>query len=403
MIKACLIDSILNADLCKLSTLKRTSSLISQFLTFDTRFLSAPHSRERLRITRSMLNFLFTYHQVMPAFVDYLFPFGRQHYAQDFYFSGFHHEERLSIDEGGLNLPELGRSGHDIRMCFNLKSVEPSKSQAQWPWSIRHTAVYHSFDIETGKSFWTIVKGDQLIKKRLEVAAKLGSSSSTGAFSSSLAAHLVIFDWCRENWRWYINYLEEGLQNSSRQALLANVDAAARRNTTASLPAAPPRVSSSQICASPTNMSEKHPFRSFSLLKKSPIYTSRQLSSSPPPADPFSQSEESLIDQEEEFKFGDLQHIQNLEEKANEILLVLESNIHILSELKDHYHNITRSTEWPEELSQNCARDVARFEKSTAGIINDLQMQKSRANMLLRLLTDRKSLVSPIPPSYFDA
>jgi hypothetical protein len=167
--------------------------------------------------------YTFTYHQVMPAFADFLFPFGRQQYAQDFHFSGFCHTTRLAVGQRGLKLPEIGRSGRDIQMCYNLKSVEPSKSQPQWPWSVRHTAVYHSFDVESGNSFWVFVKGDQLMKKRIEAATRtdgseaLTSFSSLGAcFASALAAHLVVFDWCRENWRWYINFLENGLQKSTR-------------------------------------------------------------------------------------------------------------------------------------------------------------------------------------------
>jgi hypothetical protein len=90
-----------------------------------TSFIYAPHSRERLKTTRQMLMFVFTYYQIMPDFLDFIFPFGKQLYTQDFHFSGFRHEERLSEDDRGLNLSHLGRSGRDVRMCYSLKSVEP--------------------------------------------------------------------------------------------------------------------------------------------------------------------------------------------------------------------------------------------------------------------------------------
>jgi hypothetical protein len=100
-----------------------------------------------------MITRVLTYHQVMPNFLDFLFPFGHQEYAEDFYFSGFREDTRLLLSDGGLKIPEFGRSGLEIRMCYSLKSVEPWKAKRDWPWAVRQTALYHSFDIVTGKSF----------------------------------------------------------------------------------------------------------------------------------------------------------------------------------------------------------------------------------------------------------
>ena len=348
-----------------------------------------------------MLMFTLTYHQVMPAFVDFLFPFGRQQNAQDFQFSGFRHEDRLSFEERGLKLPELGRSGRDIRMCYNLKAVEPSKGQAEWSWSVRQTATYHSFDVETGKAFWTIVKGDQLIKRRMEAVTKPGSfrileslNSLAGSFSASLAAHLVLFDWCREHLRWYLNFLEERLQDSSRQTLLVNLDKSSSGNNSIDPQAGIQHMASNQICASSVAISEKGRFRSSSQIKRPPPYALSQKSPTPVsgPVCPFAESAEDSSG-EEDFCFSGLQKIQFLEEKAIEIMLALEANITVLSELKQYYHETFVSEEWPDTLRQSSEKALKRFEKSTAGVINDLLMQQSRTKMLLRLLTDRKSLV----------
>jgi hypothetical protein len=367
-------------------------------------FVYAPHSRERLRTTRQMLMFVLTYHQVIPSFLDFLFPFGRQLYAQDSQFSGFRHEERLSVDERGSTLPELGRSGRDFRICYNLKSVEPSKGQKHWPWSTRQTAVYHSFDIETGKSICVIVKGDQLIKKRMEAATKPGVTSTrkpfsslTASFSSCLAVHLVIFDWSREHWRWFINFLEEELQKSTRQTLLVDLDRGPGRAAMSSIQGPVQRITSSQICTSPTSISEKSSWRSNSLMKGLPSYSSQPKKLAPlsPPAitSSFGESQESL-NSGDDFSFSDLQRVQDLEEKTNGTLLVLESNINILSEVKQYYESIIGSEDFPKTIKLACARDITKFTRTTDGIINDLRMQSSRTKMLLRLLTDRKSLVS---------
>ena len=95
-------------------------------------------------------------------------------------------------------------------MCYNLKSVEPSEYQPDMPWSIRQTAVYHSLDLETGRAFWVIVKGDELIKERIQdsleqarISRQVEGLYSTGnAFATSLTTHMVICDWCNEYWRW---------------------------------------------------------------------------------------------------------------------------------------------------------------------------------------------------------
>lgn len=71
---------------------------------------------------REMLMLLFSYHQVMPTFLDFLFPFGRQEFAQNFYFSGFRSQCRLSDNQGSLSVPQLGRSGQSYELCYNLKS-----------------------------------------------------------------------------------------------------------------------------------------------------------------------------------------------------------------------------------------------------------------------------------------
>jgi hypothetical protein len=175
-----------------------------------------------------MLAFLFSYHQVMPAFLDFIFPFGKQEYARDFYFSGLREESRLGAKRKGIEIPQLGRSGTEIQLSYNLRSVEQSNGEPDIPWSIRNAAVYHSFDIKTGRSLWINVKGNKLIKNRVLEASGLPSMSKlesrSEAFSASLATHLLFCDWSSEGWRWYINDLEDRLQALTRNALATQIE-----------------------------------------------------------------------------------------------------------------------------------------------------------------------------------
>ncbi|KAF2473093.1 uncharacterized protein BDR25DRAFT_128515 [Lindgomyces ingoldianus] len=175
-----------------------------------------------------MLTFLFSYYQIMASFLDFISPFGKQEHAEDSHFSAVKEDIRLDSRHSGLKIRELGRSGLEIRIGYNLRSVERSPGQKDFPWSIRQTAVYHSFDLETAHTLWVNFKGNKLLKKRVEEvlassdAHKIGSCSQ--AFTTSLQQHVLFCDWSGENWRWYINYLETELHKMSRNALAVPVN-----------------------------------------------------------------------------------------------------------------------------------------------------------------------------------
>jgi hypothetical protein len=336
----------------------------------------------------------------MPAFLDFLFPFGRQEHALDFPFSGFRHETRLNPLHSGLNLSALDRSGQELRMSYSLKSVEKSDGQSHWPWSTRQTAVYHSFDIKTGVSSWVVVKGNKLMKSRMELATELvsfcnanGFYSPASSFASSLMLQLVICDWCSENWRWYISFLERALEEKTRHILSIQVE-----RVTSPVEAKPGRMWTS---SSTIPNSEKTAYSHLSHLDTSakPLPPPELPSGppSPPPGRPQAPvhcfSTEVPMDPEN-FTFSDMQRVQFLEDKANEVLLILESNIHVLTELEMHYKTVRTSEYWPEEFSKEGSAEIMRFHNRIASIINDLRMQSSRTKTLLRLLTDRKNLVS---------
>ena len=351
-----------------------------------------------------MLTLMFTYHQVMPEFLDFLCPFGRQQYPQDFHFSGFRQDTRLADAERGLSIPELGWSGRDIRLCYNLKSVERSESQPDWPWSIRHCAAYHSFDVENGLANWIVIKGDQLMKNRIKSATDTGGLPETSsfqstdrAFASTLATHLIFCNWSAESWRWYLNFLEEALQTASRRTL-----------TVVTNPPSSPVATRSIASITQQGVSEKRdkiwPSRSRKPTMqpldtdKPPLPTSRPLPPVTPtsPVSPRVPAQSSEKNSGHEFSFSDLQRLQFIEEKADEAILVLHANINVLTELKQHYRLLTDSEEWPEELRSRCKTDIVRFDRRVTHVENDLGKQKLRAETLVRLLANRKSLVKSI-------
>ena len=332
-----------------------------------------------------MLLLLLTYHQIMPAFLDFVFPFGVNEHAQDFHFSQFRCEDTLTEVGGDLAVPDLERSGREIRLCYSLRSVEPSEGQRYWPWSIRQCAVYHSIDVDTGHSIWVIMKGNQLMKSRVMSTTESHATQSSPAdplchaFASSLISHLLLADWSGENWRWYINHMENVLQGTTRHALSATVS---------SLPPAESSYKGETLVPIERG-SPQH-----SLPEKSGALQPPLPPELPGVAGPSFRDNEVEEKADKQFSFEDLQKLQSLEEKANESDLVLKTNIGILQELRAQYGTVISSAGFPSHVRQECSKDVLQFTRHLASAEHNLVLQRSRIETLMRLLADRKSLVS---------
>ena len=208
-----------------------------------------------------MFSFLCTIYQVAPSFLDFVFPFGMNEEAQDFYFSGLKGEYRLAPDEKTCVLPSLGRSGRNLRFYYNLRSVEPTQSQSSLPWSIRQCALYHTFDVENGKMIWIVIKENKTIQRRVTEAAERSTQSSnplkcrSSAFAAALRTHLLLCNWSGENWRWYINDLEDQLQSLTRGVSALEVEKSPS-------PLSSPKITSPRISVGPfASLSRSHTLR----------------------------------------------------------------------------------------------------------------------------------------------
>lgn len=371
-----------------------------------------------------------THHQVMPNFLDFIFPFGYQHYAEDFHFSGFREDTRLSKPGGGLKIPELGRSGREVRICYSLKSVEPLPQTSDWPWSVRQAALYHSFDVETGKSCWIIIKGSNLIRDRVQSATACNSDSTSelksfgttaSSFASTLATHLVLCDWCDEDWRWYLTFLEKRLQDLTRRTLTVDVPKApsfvepstfrviepptpfrrALSDITKKTLTIPRRLATAGSVAKKTNF--KSPFPQPSSPPPSP--TEDEPPRLPPVLPPFMGGQQAASNPitDEMFSVGTLQKVQAIEDKANEVLLNLEANIKIVSSIRNHYQSVLNSEDCPAEIVNASKADFVHFRRRIDNILGDLEIQHTSTKVLLRLVANRESLVSqsslPLPSS----
>ncbi|OTA97621.1 hypothetical protein M434DRAFT_26654 [Hypoxylon sp. CO27-5] len=313
----------------------------------------------------------------MPHFLDLLFTCGRQEKLQDFHYTAFRYENYLH--RGGPDLKNLfkieriGRSGQQIQQCYNLHSVERTKSE--WGWSIRQTVLYHSFDVETGKSFWIFIKGNNTIENRIRKATDSRRSAAmaanshrtlTGSFGASLAGHTHIMEWCGEQWRWYINEMEDRLRNKAKIAVLADVDhlvgptmiPAPSRPGTLMTPRSPQTTSAT---SSPISLSKLRTlftrFSSFSKTEKSPTIGEWDIAHPNHTANIVEEPEE--IDDngdnddtnlERMFSFEKLQDLHQTGEHMQEALMVLKQNRNIIKEIREHYTTMLDSDDFPAEI-----------------------------------------------------
>ncbi|MCJ1308074.1 hypothetical protein MMC25_001725 [Agyrium rufum] len=186
-------------------------------------FLHGGHSRKPLKITRSMLVRILTYHQVMACYLDFLSVFGMSGDPRELGFSAFREQIFLRDSPRALQAFSLGRSGRQYQMSYNLKGVacisgkETPEDLRQW--SIRQAAMHHQFDVVCGTTLWIIAKGDLELKARIQTLTgdagrpeDKAFESPEASFRSSLAAHLVYCQWALEEWRWYIQWLEDQIE-----------------------------------------------------------------------------------------------------------------------------------------------------------------------------------------------
>lgn len=167
-----------------------------------------------------MLVRVLTYHQVMPGYLHFLSAFGQQTRPHSARFSGFREHTALATPLPGQAIHDLGRSGRQLQLCYNLKSVSCTSTadtaKREKVWSIRQVALCHQFDIAEGTTLWILTKGAIDLKDRIkEMTGRNGRTEDRTfgtppeCFQSSLAVHLLLTHWATEEWRWYIEWLED--------------------------------------------------------------------------------------------------------------------------------------------------------------------------------------------------
>ena len=90
----------------------------------------------------------------------------------------------------------------------------------------------------------------------------------------------------------------------------------------------------------------------------------------------------------------DLAIVQQYEQKANDAVIVLESNTDILNSLLDFYGQLVDDEDFPMASRASCRKAVEKFILQIREIIFDTRMQSARAKVLVSVVAQRKEIVS---------
>ncbi|KAL1988664.1 hypothetical protein VTN96DRAFT_8364 [Rasamsonia emersonii] len=408
-------------------------------------FIQAEHSRAPLDCSMEMFVYLLSFLQVMARFLDLIFAFGRQWLPKDFHYTAFRHENFLdTLEAKKFEIPKLGRSGREIRHCYNVWSVERSSAGGS-PWSIRQTAVYHSFDMDTGRALWINVKGNDLMQKRITEATKtcrrLQAGSLTdlrGSFAATLVTHLILFEWCGENWRSYISSLESDLRKILKKVNNAPIDDVERALAVNPNALIQPLTSMNNTFPSSTpsranSFSKGHAFSRQSTATDRSFVSNQFMSSKQrvlsgltattagsgtgkqnrQPQLPQSPVSEKSVRPEngeqgddgdgedrfgvlQQFSFKELQQLHDIGANLHEASLVMKLNADVLIEVLEHYKTLTEAVGFPAAIKDGCSEGISEFFQRVRSIVRDLKMEQSRIETLMHMLEDGKSLFDGI-------
>ncbi|KAF2659610.1 hypothetical protein K491DRAFT_755154 [Lophiostoma macrostomum CBS 122681] len=326
-------------------------------------FIYADLSIKRLKVTPRVLRRLLSFHQVMSRFIDFLSVFGRPPQSRELGFSGFYQQTNITPSlaaaqpnaqqqqqqqqQATVNMSQnfpsmmasrptavtnLGRSGSQIQMCYNLKRVArtrgtPEDSFQKQKWSIQQNEFHHQLDIVEGNALWINAKG-RLDDYRNDVLDMTGGLSGqpkeltfctrAECFRSSLTVHLMNCYWACNDWRGYVIYLEQAVEETTRPIVIG------------------------------------------------PWFT-------------------------EELTLETLQNVQNYEEKSNLAGMIIETNIEVMAALRNYYRELGLDKNF--DMKSECDETMVAFVQQMTELIHTFEVQRRRLRLLVETTENRKTLV----------
>ncbi|KAF4340251.1 serine threonine kinase [Fusarium beomiforme] len=389
-------------------------------------FVQSRNSRAPLNCSHESFCYLSSFYQIPASFLDFLFSFGQSMEPLDYHMTGFNGHDTLDVPESDiLGIPRLGRSGREHTVQYLLRSVEKSTGpRGEGVWNIRQMAVHHKYDFITGKAFWLNIKANSIMQDRIKEAItedpKFNPAPEKGllfSFGTTLMTNLIYLEWCDESWRQCINDLEDKIRTVLEKAKIASVDQqpdlhacaikvlTSRTNTSA---AETPEKSTSMnlTCIDPRQVIGR-PLTSYlhSALGKSSQETNVTPLlpvTSKTVAAPITKTDDNLarrlksLKVLETFSVEELQHLHYLGEQLENFRLVMLLSSQTLRDISEHYQDLTKRDNFPEDQKAECARSVSSFVRRVDRIRKNLEIRVTQIESLRSWLQEGKTLLEGI-------
>ncbi|KAH8796953.1 hypothetical protein F5882DRAFT_22088 [Hyaloscypha sp. PMI_1271] len=295
-------------------------------------YLYAENSREPLKLSLRMLLRILSYHQVMPIYIDFLSVFGSQAEPRDLRFSGFREQNLIKEPARGPQVEFLGRSGRQFQLCYNLKASN-----------------YISLpETKLREQEWSIRQAAIHHQFDVETGASLW----------------IVTKGDKE----IKNRIEDmnGVDGRPEDRDFSSPENCFRRTLDAHL-----------VCCHWSVEDWRWYVRWLeeSIDRATAVVFAPRNRSVP----------------RHHFEPKDVQYVQSHEEKINVAIMILEANVNVLKSLKEFYKNLLNDKSFP--WRDTCKDDIMAFSEQVKVMAYDLEMQISRAKLLVKIIGDRKALV----------
>lgn len=363
------------------------------------------------------LKYLLTYQQVDPTFLEILVSFGDQDEPVDACLSQFQPGSTISAQPPPPSYNFLDRSGRELWYSMLLRAPEPAAPGASWPWAIRQVAVYHSFDVETGRSFWINVKGNNLLQKRIRedttdfyTSATRQASEPGASFQTTLDILLIYLTWVEDQWRWAVRDFDERVREYTTKGKVAPI---VREPHFTKLQVRPARVHSNMSKASDRKLPVKTPTSSsyfpdlpeksrFSLrtsgfLRQMKLPTIEECFRSGQNYEKAEEVQDMNVLTEklvlEMFNYEDLQNLNILGGRIEEAILTIKLSIGVLADITSFYESLIPCADPVPAAFKTCHSCMPNFVGRVVAIERRLETRQSQLESIYRKLDEGRRLV----------
>ena len=344
--------------------------------------------------------------------LEHVFAFGKTADAKDVCLTGFQTNDTLLVPKRQkIELPSTVRPTSEIRVSYLLRVVEKSSSSPDRSWNVRQLAVYHSFNVVSGLTFWMTIKPNEITRDAIHdelnnVTGKGVSQDTPTSFADTLQMHLLLLEASCENWRWHLDEVENSLRR------IINVAKTVKLDTEPHFATIPEDIKATFLHRNsikpvePRESFYKKARRSWSNSwnQKKSIADEKPSKAGffgPPKARDDSEANKSEHERLRKylvldlFSFTDVQTLQQITETIQEGLLALEMNATVLKDIREYYQYLSTFEAMPANIRHWAATEFTCFIRRIERLEADVGRKQKQWQAMEKLARDGKTLVCP--------